>query len=501
MNKFFLGAIPSPEDKRDYVVAAVSATLLDEYNGKYSVPKTKNQTTVGSCVAHSSSSGLELLYGESFSTNFIYSFREDDDYQGVGMVIREALDTLLKHGDPLTEECPGNIEMMAAKEKMFAGCTYEGEWGFGKKKMLIYSDKLKRLLELAAPWKIKEYARVTTEETLQKSLMNGWPVVFCSGITNFYPDASAHIFEPMGNSAGYHAMVVLPKWKTVDKGRVYDVLNSWGDDWGDHGHCWMYVKDILGMSDAWAIVPHDKDDTHTEDIRRTLKLIPKPRMTGEDVKLAQQLLNKHGADLEVDGIFGPATDRAVRAFQEYHSMTVDGVVDLDVWDELEKEPEPAPEPDDFAYELVCFVLTCLGDIYVWGADGETDITEAWIRRMDTKGDPERSIKHWNKQKAAGVTDIAAYDCSGLISRFLEDRGLVNGKCNCDRLYAMCKPISKAELMLGDLVFRTKNNDRYHVGVYVGKGRAVESKGRDDGVILRGIDAEKGYWTHYGRLKV
>ena len=56
-------------------------------------------------------------------------------------------------------------------------------------------------------------------------------------------------------------------------------------------------------------------------------------------------------------------------------------------------------------------------------------------------------------------------------------------------------------MLGDLVFRTKNNDCYHVGVYVGKGRVVESKGRDDGVILRGIDAEKGYWTHYGRLKV
>ena len=41
---------------------------------------------------------------------------------------------------------------------------------------------------------------------------------------------------------------------------------------------------------------------------------------------------------------------------------------------------------------------------------------------------------------------------------------------------------------------------YHVGVYVGRGRVIEAKGRDDGVVLRGIDASgAGYWNKFGRL--
>ena len=41
---------------------------------------------------------------------------------------------------------------------------------------------------------------------------------------------------------------------------------------------------------------------------------------------------------------------------------------------------------------------------------------------------------------------------------------------------------------------------YHVGVYAGRGRVIEAKGRDDGVVLRGIDASgAGYWNKFGRL--
>lgn len=47
---------------------------------------------------------------------------------------------------------------------------------------------------------------------------------------------------------------------------------------------------------------------------------------GADVRLLQQQLNRHGASLVVDGIFGPRTDAALRAFQRREGLVVDGIV-------------------------------------------------------------------------------------------------------------------------------------------------------------------------------
>ena len=44
----------------------------------------------------------------------------------------------------------------------------------------------------------------------------------------------------------------------------------------------------------------------------------------------------------------------------------------------------------------------VGDIYVWGAQGETNITEKWIRRRETgEKNAERAIALWEKRKAEG----------------------------------------------------------------------------------------------------
>ena len=40
----------------------------------------------------------------------------------------------------------------------------------------------------------------------------------------------------------------------------------------------------------------------------------------------------------------------------------------------------------------------VGDIYVWGAQGETDITEKWIRRRETgEKNAKRAIALWEKR--------------------------------------------------------------------------------------------------------
>lgn len=52
------------------------------------------------------------------------------------------------------------------------------------------------------------------------------------------------------------------------------------------------------------------------------------------VQTLQYLLRARGHTLTVDGIFGPGTDAAVRAFQQQKGLAVDGIVGPDTWSAL-----------------------------------------------------------------------------------------------------------------------------------------------------------------------
>ena len=296
--------------------------------------------------------------------------------------------------------------------------------------------------------------------------------------------------------------LLLCEDKTLTEQALYDKARGLCIDLADKGYDEYTGYGWLDLKAPAKPVEPPKEEEKVEE-GRILKLIPKPRMQGEDVREAQELLVKHGFDIEVDGIYGPATNAAVIAFQQNHGLDPDGKIGPLTWAVLRGDTEPVPDrPTDFALGLVRHCREHEGDPYVWGGNGQTNITESWIRRMDDAGDPERSIRFWQKQKEAGVTGLAAFDCSGLISRYLQDKGIVSSKRNCNHLWGMCRAVKKAELIPGDLVFRGKPGDMYHVGVYAGKGRVIEAKGRDDGVILRGIDASgAGYWDWFGRLEV
>ena len=68
--------------------------------------------------------------------------------------------------------------------------------------------------------------------------------------------------------------------------------------------------------------------------------------TGPDVKWAQYLLVLKTLDYtDVDGIFGPKTDNAVRVFQGFSGLTVDGNVDPHTWAAVHgRKPRPPMAP-------------------------------------------------------------------------------------------------------------------------------------------------------------
>src|SRR3954463_14744815 len=55
---------------------------------------------------------------------------------------------------------------------------------------------------------------------------------------------------------------------------------------------------------------------------------------GHPIRTLQYLLRARGHQVTVDGIFGPATAAAVRAFQQEKHLTVDGVVGPATWGAL-----------------------------------------------------------------------------------------------------------------------------------------------------------------------
>jgi peptidoglycan hydrolase-like protein with peptidoglycan-binding domain len=52
---------------------------------------------------------------------------------------------------------------------------------------------------------------------------------------------------------------------------------------------------------------------------------------GHPVRTLQHLLRAQGHSVAVDGIFGPATEAAVRAFQQKKGLAVDGIVGPQTW--------------------------------------------------------------------------------------------------------------------------------------------------------------------------
>ena len=57
----------------------------------------------------------------------------------------------------------------------------------------------------------------------------------------------------------------------------------------------------------------------------------KPGAKGPRVKALQRLLLHRGADVDADGAFGPATEKAVKAFQSANGLDADGIAGTATW--------------------------------------------------------------------------------------------------------------------------------------------------------------------------
>lgn len=107
---------------------------------------------------------------------------------------------------------------------------------------------------------------------------------------------------------------------------VSHILEGW--QWASTGR----VDGISGNVDFnewYGAIPEPQVSGNPYPIPERLLKLTHPNMRGDDVKWAQNHLVRLGFlpdDSEIDGIYGPKTEKAVRAAQKHYGIAVDGIV-------------------------------------------------------------------------------------------------------------------------------------------------------------------------------
>lgn len=213
------GALPSPPDLRDYKAKdhVAMGSRPTEYMPQELAP-VLNQGIVPSCVAHSLA--LIKTYQEhrergimqQYSTDFIYWNRKPGQYQGQGMIIREALSNLVTDGAPPKIVLPGNYGYVEGYAN-----TYLTE----------------QIRELAKPQVISKYAACYNDDDVCDCIAFNGPVSLGVGIYDSFDilmDWKAPEPKPSERRNGLHAITAIGY---NPEGII--IQNSWGEYWGKGG--------------------------------------------------------------------------------------------------------------------------------------------------------------------------------------------------------------------------------------------------------------------------
>lgn len=153
-------------------------------------------------------------------------------------------------------------------------------------------------------------------------------------------------------------------------------------------------------------------------------------------------------------------------------------------------------------------------IYVWGGDGRTGskVTEYYIRKREqntggTKVNGEYktyadiAVEFWKKQCELGYHDVlGAFDCSGLLVKFLLDNKLIQNDMTANSLMRLCEETDEPKR--GYWLFRVNADGRAtHIGVMVSDSEYIHAKGRAYGVVREKLSEHKNYWHKYGKPKM
>ena len=187
---------------------------------------------------------------------------------------------------------------------------------------------------------------------------------------------------------------------------------------------------------------------------------------GEEVLAIQKRLVELNYTVgTLDGEFGSATEKAVKAFQAAQGLEVDGVVGSATYRALMNKEMPPNRAQNIVRSVLRAAYSVIGTPYVFGG-----------------------------------TSPYGFDCSGFTQYAFARAGVYLPRM-ADSQFYHGKRISMSQLRPGDLVFYTTYEPgASHCGIYVGNGNFIHA-GTSTGVTV--ASAFTGYWgaRYYGACRV
>jgi hypothetical protein len=228
----------SSTDERDIMYADIAGdtntniTILDPFEIKYQF-EPKNQQ-FNDCVPHALSEYEEIIKAsnELFSVGFPYANRSEEDFQGSGMITREALKHLVNEGNVLNKDFPISEEYPAILDELN---KYDKD----------------DLYKKASLNKSKGYIKLTNDDIKKYMITENKPVIITIKVyDNIYDikDNKGYIPEPTDTSKllGGHCMLVVGF-----AGDILKILNSWGNI-GDGGYLHLNINSPL-IKELWVL--------------------------------------------------------------------------------------------------------------------------------------------------------------------------------------------------------------------------------------------------------
>ncbi|CAF3398712.1 unnamed protein product [Rotaria socialis] len=229
--------------------------LPRKVNLRYQMAPIEDQSNIGSCVANSFAGAYEYLLKKTSGSDidvsrlFIYynarvkDEESDENINDSGCTVTSAIEALEEFGTCL-----------------------ESIWPYYKKRVNKCPND--EAFEAAENNKIVDALQININLHEMKScLAQGFPFVFGLELYKSFDKADEKGIVPMPKSRetkrgshGSHAMLAVGY---NDRAKSFTVRNSWGDDWGHQGYCYIpydYMTDSDFCFDPWTVRKLETDD-------------------------------------------------------------------------------------------------------------------------------------------------------------------------------------------------------------------------------------------------
>ncbi|MBN9620037.1 MAG: peptidoglycan-binding protein [Actinobacteria bacterium] len=224
----------------------------------------------------------------------------------------------------------------------------------------------------------------------------------------------------------------------------------------------------------------------------------------------QELLNQNGANLSVDGDFGPATLAAVENYQSSHGLSVDGVVGPDTKAALTGNAPPTnnpPPPSASTLQSIVSYATAIenGDAekgwsggkvpYGWAGGHGSSPGPSPANCAAAGGDPDCWTATQNG--TAGHNGQISVDCSGF-TRWVYSLAYGSDVLGPDGTQAQISEMTRVTSPSpGDLVFFGSSvSATEHVGIYIGNGKMINSYETGYYIQTNNVSDVSGFLGYY-----